>query len=376
MMIRFSTAIPATLAAIYTNSKVAYADKKTDTSSVISYISQFPSPGYMYSLDGRSGASVNIQNYANNFFKLKNIENLSKIADQGLPSSTQSTLKKEAVTDTLGIEIMIHGERFFYGANPKKPANTMLALRYLQQELEDGLLEKPADTLILTLQKTHFIFFKEILTNIQAGSFRKKSVFVTKREDFGSTFYSLLTKYRGSKKDFDVLDKLLSRVDPKNPENVFDSLTSEERAVLAKLGFLTPSRKEVPSLMQTFIKELLSMYKEGKSQGNIDYIKLAAFAHQRLVKIHPFEDGNGRVARAFMNSLLIEGGFCPVFFPNDDIYTSYVESSDKQFEIFLRTSIKTTKIAFKQMLASANMPLKSPEDELSLPLHSGYPPRS
>ncbi|MGH6822128.1 MAG: Fic family protein [Methylocella sp.] len=35
-------------------------------------------------------------------------------------------------------------------------------------------------------------------------------------------------------------------------------------------------------------------------------------AHFRLVAIHPFEDGNGRVARLLMNLLLIRGGYPPV----------------------------------------------------------------
>lgn len=35
-------------------------------------------------------------------------------------------------------------------------------------------------------------------------------------------------------------------------------------------------------------------------------------AHYRLIAIHPFEDGNGRVARLLMNLLLIRGGYPPV----------------------------------------------------------------
>ena len=35
-------------------------------------------------------------------------------------------------------------------------------------------------------------------------------------------------------------------------------------------------------------------------------------AHRRLVEIHPFNDGNGRVARLLKNLILIRGGYPPV----------------------------------------------------------------
>jgi Fic family protein len=38
----------------------------------------------------------------------------------------------------------------------------------------------------------------------------------------------------------------------------------------------------------------------------------AFLAHLRLVKIHPFNDGNGRSARLLMNLILIRAGYPPV----------------------------------------------------------------
>ena len=38
----------------------------------------------------------------------------------------------------------------------------------------------------------------------------------------------------------------------------------------------------------------------------------AIAAHERLVSIHPFADGNGRTARLLMNLLLLRGGYPPV----------------------------------------------------------------
>lgn len=64
-------------------------------------------------------------------------------------------------------------------------------------------------------------------------------------------------------------------------------------------------------------------YKVGSEMGNLVYninknpkcynpIELAAFAHHELVRIHPFVDGNGRVARLLCNLILISKGYPPI----------------------------------------------------------------
>jgi Fic family protein len=64
-----------------------------------------------------------------------------------------------------------------------------------------------------------------------------------------------------------------------------------------------PSPAEVPALMGDFAAWLGSAP---------DSPKTAFEAHRRLVKIHPFNDGNGRTARLLMNLILIRGGYPPV----------------------------------------------------------------
>lgn len=40
-------------------------------------------------------------------------------------------------------------------------------------------------------------------------------------------------------------------------------------------------------------------------------VEFAALLHKKFVFIHPFKDGNGRVARLLMNTILIQDGFLP-----------------------------------------------------------------
>ena len=44
-------------------------------------------------------------------------------------------------------------------------------------------------------------------------------------------------------------------------------------------------------------------------------IELAAYAHRKFVDIHPFADGNGRIARLLMNLILVNNGYCVVSIP-------------------------------------------------------------
>lgn len=50
----------------------------------------------------------------------------------------------------------------------------------------------------------------------------------------------------------------------------------------------------------------------------MDPITLAAWTHAEFVKVHPFEDGNGRTSRLIMNYQLMSAGFLPVSIAKED----------------------------------------------------------
>ena len=65
--------------------------------------------------------------------------------------------------------------------------------------------------------------------------------------------------------------------------------------------------EDVPILMG----ELVQWYNEARKNPKIHPSVLAAFFHHRFVAIHPFDDGNGRVARILMNLILMQKGYPP-----------------------------------------------------------------
>ena len=59
--------------------------------------------------------------------------------------------------------------------------------------------------------------------------------------------------------------------------------------------YIPPPAEEVPIQMSSLVGDLNSR------KDTMHPVLLAAYAHRRLVDIHPFQDGNGRTARLLMN---------------------------------------------------------------------------
>jgi Fic family protein len=71
------------------------------------------------------------------------------------------------------------------------------------------------------------------------------------------------------------------------------------------------SPDETPRLMG----ELMEWYRENAEESPVI---LAAEFHYRLVRIHPFDDGNGRVCRLLMNYILMRAGLPPIVIKSAD----------------------------------------------------------
>ena len=73
--------------------------------------------------------------------------------------------------------------------------------------------------------------------------------------------------------------------------------------------YIPPEAEKVPGQMAELAAEL------NEKKGRLHPVVLAAYAHRRLVDIHPFQDGNGRTARLLMNLILVNKGYCLISIP-------------------------------------------------------------
>ena len=78
-------------------------------------------------------------------------------------------------------------------------------------------------------------------------------------------------------------------------------------SVITRYGdrFEYASPEETPALMS----DLVDWYNEAEKSGKYNPVELAALFHYRYIRIHPFEDGNGRIARLLVNYILARHGW-------------------------------------------------------------------
>lgn len=70
-----------------------------------------------------------------------------------------------------------------------------------------------------------------------------------------------------------------------------------------------PSPDAVPGLMEDFVRWW------NEAEGTLHPVEFAARVHLRFVLVHPFVDGNGRLARLLMNLALLRAGWPMAFVP-------------------------------------------------------------
>jgi Fic family protein len=85
-----------------------------------------------------------------------------------------------------------------------------------------------------------------------------------------------------------------------------------------------------PEQVDTEMERLLSQHAEHEKKGVPVEIE-AAWLHHRFTQIHPYQDGNGRVARALASLLFIKEGWFPVGITRDDRanYITALETADE-----------------------------------------------
>lgn len=74
------------------------------------------------------------------------------------------------------------------------------------------------------------------------------------------------------------------------------------------------SPEETPALMT----DLIGWYNSAAEEGKLSALELASLFHYRYIRIHPFEDGNGRIARLLVNFILLRAGYPMIIVRSND----------------------------------------------------------
>ncbi|MFH1750510.1 MAG: Fic family protein [Candidatus Micrarchaeota archaeon] len=137
---------------------------------------------------------------------------------------------------------------------------------------------------------------------------------------------NLLEKMATTKKkiaEIDVLSlhaAILDKIDPQNA-----GFYRHEQVFIEGSKISLPNWKHVPGMMKEVYSEL------NNTDKGIDAIHSAVKVHYQTVRIHPFVDGNGRLARLLMNLRLIRASFPPTILRREErrAYYSALDKADK-----------------------------------------------
>jgi len=107
----------------------------------------------------------------------------------------------------------------------------------------------------------------------------------------------------------DVSKRLILRLHKMMMANIDDAeggRIRDCRVAIEGANWMPPSEKEVGRRFMEF----LDWY--AKNKRKLHPLELAAITHLKFIEVHPFGDGNGRVARLLTNLILIHGEYPPI----------------------------------------------------------------
>ena len=149
----------------------------------------------------------------------------------------------------------------------------------------------------------------------------------------------------GHAKAYDFLYKLTKK-DPVNEDNILEihrlfygqidrtnaGAWRKVRVFISGSRRVLPAPEKVPGMMSAFVKWM------GAHEDRMHPVEFAALVHQRFVYIHPFVDGNGRVARLLMNLALMRAGWTLAIIPPicRHEYIATLENAGRQPAPFVR----------------------------------------
>lgn len=74
----------------------------------------------------------------------------------------------------------------------------------------------------------------------------------------------------------------------------------------------------LPEETSALMTDLIDWYNSAVEEGKLSALELASLFHYRYIRIHPFEDGNGRIARLLVNFILLRAGYPMIIVRSND----------------------------------------------------------
>lgn len=124
----------------------------------------------------------------------------------------------------------------------------------------------------------------------------------------------------------------------------------KEQAIITGSQYPLPAPDAIPGMMRELIKNLPHLKQDSHP------VIYAATLHKEFVFIHPFVDGNGRVARLLMNVALVQAGYIIAIIPplRRAEYINALEKAHKNDSDFIRLIASCVSETQKDLLRMAS----------------------
>lgn len=95
---------------------------------------------------------------------------------------------------------------------------------------------------------------------------------------------------------------------------IYDWAGRYRQVNLSKDGFAFAAAMRIPALMADYERTVLARHTPCRFGSRSDIVNALAEAHVELVLVHPFREGNGRIARALSTLMALQAGLPPLDF--------------------------------------------------------------
>lgn len=218
----------------------------------------------------------------------------------------------------------------FTGANPSVVTNLESANKFLEKTVlnDPQFFKRGIKHLMNTTKTLHKVIARGFVSTeqeLRPGSFRDHDLIVwdhdTSMADMESVEAALI-RVGETKETFEKVKKYL---EDSLEKDYFPNPSFSIRAAINSIGYFSPPPKEIPTKMRVFINKFQKVGADLLAK-KMDPVEAAAWVHTRIVEINPFQNANGRVARAWMNTLLQLGGYRSVIIPKADEYVNAIRT--------------------------------------------------
>ncbi len=130
--------------------------------------------------------------------------------------------------------------------------------------------------------------------------------------------------------------------------NVYDWAGEERSVNISKQGFSFAVATQIPKLLGSLDKEVLERFTPCNSLTKDELIKAIAITHVEFILIHPFREGNGRIARVLADVMAVQAGYETLDYTSwEENKTEYIKAIhkglDRDYEnmmIFVEKALK------------------------------------